>query len=103
MGEVTTAWENAEESITTWIEYQDRPPTDEMGARHDARRVRRLTRKLTRSALRLRPRRVSFAPQFGPEHPSVAYRTRGSGPGLAVHPQMGRTCVGPPPRGAAAA
>jgi hypothetical protein len=36
MGEVTTAGENAEESITTWVEYQDTPPTDEDG--RDARR-----------------------------------------------------------------
>jgi hypothetical protein len=39
MGEVTTAWQNAEESIMTWIEYQDRPPTDEDG--RDARREAR--------------------------------------------------------------
>jgi hypothetical protein len=39
MGEVTTAWENAEESIATWIEYQDTPPTDEDG--RDARREAR--------------------------------------------------------------
>jgi hypothetical protein len=39
MGEVTTAWENAEESITTWIEYQDTPPTDA-----DGREARRETR-----------------------------------------------------------
>ncbi len=79
MDEVTTAWENVEESITTWMEYQVRPPNDEDG--RDARRVRRLSRKLMRSALRWRPRPGSFAPEFGPEHPSSGYHTRGSGPG----------------------
>ena len=43
MGEVTTAWENAEESaITTWIEYQDTPPTDADG---------RVARRETRDAI----------------------------------------------------
>src|SRR6266542_2229754 len=39
MGEVTTAWETVEESITTWMEYQVRPPDDEDGreARREAR------------------------------------------------------------------
>jgi hypothetical protein len=50
MGEVTTAWENAEESITTWIEYQDTPPTDEDG--RDGRREARAAIESEVDALR---------------------------------------------------
>jgi len=46
MGEVTTAWENVEESITTWMEYQVRPPNEE-----DGRETRREAREAIESEI----------------------------------------------------
>src|SRR5947209_732043 len=52
MGEVTTAWENARNRLRRGSSIRTRRRPMRMGARRGAKRVMRLSRKLTRSAVR---------------------------------------------------